>query len=210
LEGFLIEVEHGAGAERDVALILKVVADPVIGNQLLLGHVDGLRLDAGSVLNPLSHSGWELGHEELANGIFQDFRAVFHDAFGDDDVDDLPRIVMRSGLSVHSSVFPGWPFWPPGLRVVVVLLGLAPRRRPGSFDGAIPLLELLSPSFSIIKVMIMTSNSIMLRTVGESDESSASTRWARASVAVTSILPMLTGTPVNDGSACRADIPALV
>jgi hypothetical protein len=137
--------------------------------------LDGLRLDVGSVLNALADSGGKLGHEELAIGIFENLGAVLHDAFGDDDVDDLSHVVaaetywsggsvrrsiamgsMRSGLSVHCSVFPGCPFCAPGLRVVFFVLGLAPRGRPGSFDGAIPLLELLTPSFSIISVMMVT------------------------------------------------------
>ena len=114
-----------------------------------------------------------------------------------------------SGSSTGSSVAPGCPFCPPGLRLLALVLGFDPRLRHGSCEGGILLLELLRSSFATSRWMIVTSNSNIARAAEERDRSFPSKSSTLASVLVTLILPTLTGTPANAGSACGADIPAL-
>ena len=92
LVGFPVEVEHRAGAERDAALVAKVVDHALIRDQLLLRRIDRLRLEPDAVLDRSGHSGRKLGDELLARGILQDLGAIFRHVLVDLDIDDLPGL----------------------------------------------------------------------------------------------------------------------
>ena len=161
LIGFLIKVEDGARTHRNVQLILEVIAHPIIGDQLILGHVDGVGLHGQPILNRPGHAIGKGGDHPMAMPVFQDLRPVFgHDA-GDLEIDDLagfiPRVPVRipdgkvwrstvntvtsSGFSTGCRVAPVRPGCPPGLRgLVPCLLSLV---RLGSADGGWLLLVLV-------------------------------------------------------------------
>ena len=110
--GFLIEAEYRSGTDRDAALVPEVVADAVVRDQLLLRRVDGLNLDALSILHGPGHSGRKLSDELMAVGVLENLGVIFDNEFGDDDVDDLAHFITgvlvpawRKGAPVDGDVF---------------------------------------------------------------------------------------------------------
>ena len=97
-ESLAVEVEHGAGADRDAALIGEVVANAVVWHELLLGHVDRLSLHRVSVLNRPGYPSWKLRDELMALSVLHYLGSVFGHHFRDFDIDDLP------GLKTHASI----------------------------------------------------------------------------------------------------------
>lgn len=73
----LIKVEDRAHTDRNLHLILKVIADPVIGNQLVLGHINRIGLQVEAVLNRSVHPLWKGGYKPIPLSVFKDLRSVF-------------------------------------------------------------------------------------------------------------------------------------
>ena len=87
--GFFVEVEHRSRTDRNLHLILEVVPDSIIGNQLVLGHIDRIGLQVGAILNRSVHSFRERGHESIPLIVFKDLCLVFGHESCDVDIDDL-------------------------------------------------------------------------------------------------------------------------
>ena len=130
-ESLAVEVEHGAGADRDAALIGEVVANAVVWHELLLGHVDRLSLHRVSVLNRPGYPSWKLRDELMALSVLHYLGSVFGHHFRDFDIDDLPGLkthasilAARDGAPVDFDGFdPIWILFPLESRPVVPILG---------------------------------------------------------------------------------------
>lgn len=77
--GFLVEVEDSAGTEWNVQLILEVIADALIGDQRVLGHIDRVGLQVETILNRSVHPLRKGSHKTIALIIFKDLCPVFGD-----------------------------------------------------------------------------------------------------------------------------------
>ena len=77
LIGLFVEVEHRARTDRDVHLILKVIPDSIIGEQLVLGHIDRIGLETQTILNRPVHPLRERGHKSMPLIVFKDLCPVF-------------------------------------------------------------------------------------------------------------------------------------
>ena len=99
LRSFLVEVEDGARTHRKLQLFLKVLADPIIGDQLVLGYVDGVGFQGLPLLHRPSHAVRKGGDHPMAMAVFQDLRPVFGHDSGYLEIDDLagfiPRVPVR-------------------------------------------------------------------------------------------------------------------
>lgn len=89
LECLSVEVVDRAATHRDLHLFRKVVLDPVVRDQLELGHIDRMRLQVGPILDRAGHMRRELGHEPSAILILEDLCPVFGDELGYLDIDHL-------------------------------------------------------------------------------------------------------------------------
>lgn len=89
LIGFFVEVEDRADTDRYVHLILEMIPDSIIGDQLVLGHIDGIGLQVEAILNRSAHSLRESGDKSIPLIVFKNLCAVFSHVLGEVDINDL-------------------------------------------------------------------------------------------------------------------------
>jgi hypothetical protein len=87
--GFFVEVEDRARTDRNMHLILEVIAYPIIGNQLVLGHIDGIGLQVEAILHRPIHPLRKSGHKSISLVVLKNLCLVFDHEPRDVDINDL-------------------------------------------------------------------------------------------------------------------------
>ncbi len=87
--GLFVEVEHRARTDRNVHLILEVISYPIIGDQLVLRHIDCIDLQVEPILNRSVHPLRERSHKSIPLIVFKDLCPVFSHKPCDVDINDL-------------------------------------------------------------------------------------------------------------------------
>lgn len=93
--GFPIEVEQRPRAQGNADLIFEVLANAIVGQQLILRQIDRMRLQSGTVLHRTLDAGWKWRHDAPALGVFQNLGLVLGDKATDVEVDDLALFVAH-------------------------------------------------------------------------------------------------------------------
>ena len=77
-----------------------MLGNPLIGNQLILGQIDRLYLDAIAILDSFGDPGRKRRRKALPLRVFQNFGLVFRDDAMNVDIEHLPAVEADKSIVV--------------------------------------------------------------------------------------------------------------
>ena len=70
-----------------------MILNSIIGNQLILGHIDGIDLDTDTILHRTVYAFRKRSNIPVAPTVFENFGTPFRHYGGNVNIDDLPGFI---------------------------------------------------------------------------------------------------------------------